>query len=141
MQTLQQKLLSYKAPSIAFAVSLLCLRLFTYYAAHAPNVRVVYNFGVAFGLGYAGGMYPVGVAMGLFCCWVIIFCIAKKYLLIPISLILAGSLSNIIDRFQGRGVIDYLYIGNWVGNPADIVICIGIVWILWSIIKGNARSY
>jgi signal peptidase II len=58
----------------------------------------------------------------------------KEYYL-PISLLLAGGVSNIFDRFIHEGVVDYVY---WhcgfnfaIFNLADVLIDISIVLILW----------
>jgi len=54
---------------------------------------------------------------------------------IPVSLLLAGGISNIYDRFIHEGVVDYVY---WhcgfdfaIFNLADVLIDISIVMILW----------
>ena len=53
---------------------------------------------------------------------------------LPISLLLAGGISNIVDRFIHGGVVDYVY---WhcgfnfaIFNLADVLIDIAVVWIL-----------
>ncbi len=53
----------------------------------------------------------------------------------PISLLFAGALSNIYDRFNHEGVVDYVY---WhcgfnfaIFNLADVLIDIAVVWILY----------
>jgi signal peptidase II len=50
--------------------------------------------------------------------------------------VLAGAISNVIDRMVYGGVIDFihLHIGSWswpIFNIADITIVLGICWILW----------
>ena len=54
---------------------------------------------------------------------------------LPVSLLLAGGISNIYDRFIHEGVVDYVY---WhcgfdfaIFNLADVLIDISIVMILW----------
>ncbi len=53
---------------------------------------------------------------------------------LPISLLLAGGVSNIYDRFIHGGVVDYVY---WhcgfdfaIFNLADVLIDIAVVWII-----------
>lgn len=54
---------------------------------------------------------------------------------LPIAFIFAGGISNIADRFMHGAVVDYVY---WhcgfdfaIFNLADVLIDIGVVWILW----------
>lgn len=54
---------------------------------------------------------------------------------LPIAFIFAGGISNIADRFIHGAVVDYVY---WhcgfdfaIFNLADVLIDIGVVWILW----------
>ena len=53
---------------------------------------------------------------------------------IPISLLFAGGLSNIADRFIHGGVVDYFYWHYWfdfaIFNLADVLIDIAVVLIL-----------
>jgi signal peptidase II len=60
--------------------------------------------------------------------------ILKTYLL-PITLLFAGGISNIADRFMHEGVVDYVY---WhcgfdfaIFNAADVIIDISIILILY----------
>lgn len=47
---------------------------------------------------------------------------------VPLVIIMAGGLSNLIDRFEYGGVVDYISIGNFpVFNLADLYINIGLV--------------
>ena len=50
-------------------------------------------------------------------------------------LILAGGVSNILDRILNGFVYDPITIWNWQGNGADIALCVGIIWIGWGIMK------
>ena len=63
----------------------------------------------------------------------------KEYYL-PIALLYAGGLSNILDRFTYGGVVDYFY---WhylfefaIFNIADVMIDLAVVIILYKQIKG-----
>lgn len=62
----------------------------------------------------------------------------------PISLIFAGGVSNILDRFTYGGVVDYIF---WhykfefaIFNFADIIIDIGVVLILYISYKQNKQT-
>ena len=51
----------------------------------------------------------------------------------PLWLILAGAVSNLIDRLTRGGVVDYIWLpGGGVINLADILILIGIVLLFTS---------
>ena len=61
---------------------------------------------------------------------------ARNKLVVFEALVLAGALSNVIDRFMYGGVVDFieLYVGTYswpVFNIADTAICVGIAGILW----------
>lgn len=50
-------------------------------------------------------------------------------------LVLGGGISNLLDRFQYRGVVDYLDLKILpVFNLADIMITIGMIVIIWEIL-------
>lgn len=55
-------------------------------------------------------------------------------------LVLAGALSNIVDRFKHGAVVDFLdlHLGTWhfaTFNVADICICVGITWLMLNQVK------
>lgn len=110
------------------------------FEAHSSCISLIlaYNYGVAFSmfeflaesLKYIQIALLVGVAIYLY----------KKPEIfqiyhLPASFIFAGGVSNILDRFVHGGVVDYVY---WhcgfdfaIFNLADVLIDIGVVWILW----------
>ncbi len=47
----------------------------------------------------------------------------------PLVLVLAGGISNFIDRLSYGATIDYIRIGGLVGNIADILVVAGLVWL------------
>ncbi len=62
----------------------------------------------------------------------------------PISLLFAGGLSNILDRFTYGGVVDYLY---WhygfsfaIFNFADVIIDIAVAIIIYKQIKSSKKE-
>lgn len=59
----------------------------------------------------------------------------NKTILLPLTLILAGAVGNIIDYFAYGHVIDMFYFNFWgysypVFNVADCAVTIGVAWIL-----------
>ena len=54
----------------------------------------------------------------------------------PISLIIIGALSNLLDRIDYNGVIDFIDISTFPAfNLADTYITIGVIWLIYLIIK------
>lgn len=56
------------------------------------------------------------------------------------TFVLAGALSNVLDRFKHGAVIDFIdfHLGSWhfaTFNVADIFICVGITWLMLMQIK------
>ena len=101
------------------------------------SLILVYNYGVAFSMFsfLEGNLKYIQIIIMLGGILYLAFNneIFKTYYL-PASLILAGGVSNIYDRFIHGGVVDYIY---WhcgfdfaVFNFADVIIDIGVVLIL-----------
>lgn len=68
---------------------------------------------------------------------------------IPELIVIAGGISNLVDRFRYSGVIDFLIIdlniSNFklstpVFNFADVIIMIGILWIIYRDISNQYSS-
>ena len=56
----------------------------------------------------------------------------KSVLIWPWGMIIIGAVSNLKDRIQYGGVIDFINVPYFtVFNLADVYISIGVVWILW----------
>ena len=102
------------------------------------SLKLAYNYGVAFSMFSFLEHYLKFIQLG-------IVLIATIYLLknkevfkeyyIPIALLYAGGLSNILDRFTYGGVVDYFY---WhylfefaIFNFADVMIDLGIAIIIF----------
>ena len=102
------------------------------------SLKLAYNYGVAFSMFSFLEHYLKFIQLG-------IILIATIYLLknkevfkeyyIPIALLYAGGLSNILDRFTYGGVVDYFY---WhylfefaIFNFADVMIDLGIAIIIF----------
>lgn len=110
------------------------------FVVHGDCISLVlaYNYGVAFSmfeflaenLKFLQIAILAGVAIYLY----LNKDIFKEYYL-PIAFIFAGGISNIFDRFIHGAVVDYVY---WhcgfdfaIFNLADVLIDIGVIWILW----------
>lgn len=111
------------------------------------SLILVYNYGVAFSM-FAfleGNLKYIQIAIML--AGIIYLYLNKEVFAlyyIPASLILAGGVSNIVDRFIHGGVVDYVY---WhcgfdfaVFNLADVLIDIGVVLILIINYKDSKRK-
>jgi signal peptidase II len=96
--------------------------------------RVVINRGGVWGL-FPGNWWLIIVSLiwiGL--AW---YCIKWKQTSVGMGLILAGGLSNLLDRVIWGYVRDFIFypgIGVY-GNIADIILLIGVVWIFWQKMK------
>ncbi|MBI3874259.1 MAG: lipoprotein signal peptidase [Arcobacter sp.] len=62
---------------------------------------------------------------------------------IPVAILMAGGISNIYDRFNHEGVVDYVY---WhcgfnfaIFNLADVLIDIAVVWMIYINYKNEKK--
>lgn len=111
------------------------------------SLKLAYNYGVAF------SMFSF-LQLNLKYIQLAIVLIATIYLLknkevfkeyyLPIALLYAGGLSNILDRFTYGGVVDYFY---WhylfefaIFNIADVIIDLGVVIIIYKQIKESREE-
>lgn len=99
-----------------------------------------------------------GVSFGLFpSSWWLIFNLLIIMLLIiywwksreiAMSLILAGGLSNLLDRILRRKVVDFIDLNSWIPqirnvvaipsfNLADVFICLGVVYFIWHLVDAK----
>ena len=105
------------------------------YVTNFFNIVFTWNFGTAFSLFNALGEYaPIvlvfmtGAIIGAILYF--LFMRAKRFEIVPLSLIAGGAIGNLIDRVRFGAVIDFLdfHIGgyHWPAfNVADSFICIG----------------
>ena len=107
------------------------------------DITHIHNFGVSFGL-FAGTLPPfVLVIIGLIVTIFVIYLYLNSKEILEVwglFIIICGAIANIIDRFINGYVIDFIYfhIGKfyWPAfNFADIYISIGIIMILFNIVK------
>lgn len=112
------------------------------------SLQLAYNKGVAFSMFEFLGPYLKYIQITIF----IFICIylyrnkdvANEYY-IPIALIFAGGVSNILDRFTYGAVVDYFY---WhygfkfaIFNLADVLIDIGVVIVIYKqIMQGRSEK-
>ena len=106
------------------------------------SLQLAYNYGVAFSMfsfleGYLKFIQLAMVVAG------VVYLLKNRNIFyeyyIPISLLFAGGLSNIFDRFTYGAVVDYFY---WhygfefaIFNLADVIINLAVVIIIYKQIK------
>ena len=95
---------------------------------------VFYNQGISFG--FLPGNWWLFVNLIII---IAIFAIFIKKMGLGILLILAGGVSNLLDRIWRGGVVDYIYIPlfPWRFNLADIGITLGIVLIIYRFLSAQ----
>ncbi|MFA6307269.1 MAG: signal peptidase II [Patescibacteria group bacterium] len=78
-------------------------------------------------------LYPIIILILLVLFWFWKRDWQKKNILIwPWGLVIIGAVSNLLDRIQYGGVIDFINIKYFtIFNLSDIYISIGVVWLLW----------
>lgn len=101
------------------------------------NLTLLYNSGAAFSLGANSQYSWVLISINLLICTGIIWTLCKQknlitWFSISLTLILAGALSNLIDRITYGYVTDFLdfYFKQWhwpVFNMADTAIVLGVI--------------
>jgi len=108
---------------------------FTYYI-YKPYLGWEYliNNGIAFSLPLPN--FIIIFLTSIIILSIILFSLKKKdktnLFIFSIFLILAGAISNFIDRILFLGTIDYLRIFTGVINLADIMIVFGVFLLIWS---------
>lgn len=67
-----------------------------------------------------------GAGIAVFClfAW---WCIAVKHASHwPLAALLGGALGNFVDHLEGGGIVDFMRVGNWVFNLADVAVLAGL---------------
>ena len=105
-------------------------------AGSCISLVLAYNTGVAFSMFAFFEQYLKYIQIAILFGGFVYLFINKQVLqiyILPITLLFAGGISNIYDRFIHIGVVDYVY---WhcgfdfaIFNLADVLIDIAIVWI------------
>ncbi len=106
------------------------------------SLQLAYNYGVAFSMFSFLAEYLKYIQLTLVLGGLIYLYKNKDVFMeyyIPISLLLAGGLSNILDRFTYGGVVDYFY---WhygfkfaIFNLSDVIINLSVAIIIYKQIK------
>ncbi len=101
------------------------------------SLILAYNYGVAFSMFAFLQEYLKYIQIAMMLSGIIYLVFNKDIFnvyYLPVSLLLAGGISNIADRFIHGGVVDYVY---WhcgfdfaIFNLADVLIDIAVVWIV-----------
>ena len=111
------------------------------------SLKLAYNYGVAFSMFAFLAEYLKFIQ--LFIILIATFYLYKnkevfKEYYLPIALLYAGGLSNILDRFTYGGVVDYFY---WhygfefaIFNFADVMIDLGVAIIIYKQIKESIKE-
>lgn len=103
------------------------------------SLTLVKNYYLSYGI----KLHKVAIIVLMFCIvfillWLLIRSYKKRDLALVViqMLIIAGALSNLIDRVTRGFVIDYIHVQFWtVFNLADVMIVFGIVsWILYELL-------
>ncbi len=110
------------------------------------SLVLAYNYGVAFSMlsFLEGNLKYIQIAIMLIGIIYLLFNkkVFEEYY-IPASLLLAGGISNIYDRFLHGGVVDYVYWHCWfdfaIFNLADVLIDIAVVLILYISYKSDKK--
>lgn len=106
------------------------------------SLQLAYNYGVAFSMFSFLAEYLKYIQLSLVIGGIIYLYKNKDVFMdyyIPVGLLFAGGLSNILDRFTYGGVVDYFY---WhygfkfaIFNLADVIIDLAVVLIIYRQIK------
>ncbi|WP_373032364.1 signal peptidase II [Sulfurovum sp.] len=108
---------------------------FDIYETACVNMRLIFNYGVAFSMFSFLDEYLKWLQL-LLIAGVLVYVIRLKKLcyMVPSGILIGAGLSNIYDRFVHGGVVDYVY---WhcgfdfaIFNFADVMIDFAVLWLL-----------
>ncbi|MGB5964557.1 MAG: signal peptidase II [Sulfurimonadaceae bacterium] len=106
------------------------------YETSCINMRLIFNYGVAFSMLSFLEEYLKWLQLALII-GVLAYVISLKKLcyMIPSGILIGAGLSNVYDRFVHGGVVDYVF---WhcgfdfaIFNFADVMIDLAVVWLLF----------
>lgn len=108
-------------------------------------LRIVHftNSGAAFGMFQdAAPLLAVVSIVGMAAIFVYLFNpgFADPVMRLGLALMLGGAIGNLIGRVTAGEVVDFIKVPNWPAfNVADSSISIGVVLLLWSILRESSR--
>jgi signal peptidase II len=93
------------------------------------DLQLAYNSGTAFGLFSDLPTIVISIITIAFVVVVVNMWRTRRAPTVPVALIAAGGIANVIDRLESGSVVDMLHTGWWpTFNLADIYISIGVTW-------------
>ncbi|HPH78581.1 MAG TPA: signal peptidase II [bacterium] len=100
------------------------------------RIDIVFNHGLAFGLGDGYGLMVSMAAFLLFVYFLftnIDWWYNSVFLQVGVGLVFGGAISNLVDRFRfGGGVVDYIDLPFYsVFNLADVFILVGLLILIY----------
>ena len=100
------------------------------------QIRLMFNRGIAFGMGEGWGLLISVFAFLIFVYFIFTnsaWWWGRVWTQMGVGMVLAGSFSNIVDRFRyAGGVVDYIDIKYYsVFNLADVFIFVGLCLLIW----------
>ena len=116
------------------------------------NLTLIYNWGAAFGMFSHDGEWTrwILIAFGLLAIfilsiWIQSLNVSLRLQRASLTLILAGSIGNTLDRIIYTHVVDFVDLHyhdyHWpIFNLADTWIVLGVLGVFWSIFTGVSRS-
>lgn len=97
------------------------------------------NQGIAYSIPLSG---PVLIITVLIILALLVFILSRAYqkkelpIIFSLSLIIVGAFSNFLDRLRYDYVVDFITLTGWpVFNLADVMITVGVVIILWKMVR------
>ncbi len=130
---------------VAFLVGALIIfdQTIKWFILHTNIVKNMCNYGIAMGIILPQSVFFV---LWLVIMMVIVYFLSKKInqtfaVILPYIFILAGGVSNVIDRMMYGCVVDYiplLSISSF--NFADALITIGAILILWQTLRKSQKE-
>ncbi len=115
-----------------------------YSVAPCVSFELVFNRGISWGMFHSSHMLTFGIVSALIAAltgyvgWIAYERLCKQQIIIGEVMILAGSISNLLDRVMYGGVVDFILISykswSWpVFNVADMSIVCGVFIMLWEL--------
>ena len=102
------------------------------YETSCINMRLIFNYGVAFSMLSFLEEYLKWLQLALIT-GVLAYVISLKKLcyMIPSGILIGAGLSNVYDRFVHGGVVDYVFWHCAIFNFADVMIDLAVIWLLF----------